>query len=282
LLGGNGAGKTTCMKILTGDHSATTGEAIVNGGNIATNIRSAYQVMGYCPQFDALWPDLTGREHLRIFSMLKGVPTQRATDMSNAMLERMALGPYAERLAGTYSGGNKRKLSVTIALMANPKVVYLDEPSTGMDPASRRFMWSVIQSSMASRAVILTTHSMEEADALCHRIGIMVNGELRCLGTSQHLKNKFGAGLQIHVHTVSGNEANVEQFIRSFLPQAVVVEAFAGQMAVEVENSPMPIADVFERFELGKQACQILEYSVSQTTLEKVFLRFARGQISDE
>ena len=92
----------------------------------------------------------------------------------------------AAKLAGDFSGGNKRKLSVAVALLCDPKIVYLDEPSTGMDPASRRFMWSIIAESMQSRAVVLTTHSMEEADALCTRIGIMVNGKLECLESSQH------------------------------------------------------------------------------------------------
>ena len=173
--------------------------------------RKAFKVMGYCPQvlpsylsflslcthyaqFDALWPDITAREHLQTYGRIKGYSGDHLTLEVNSMLKKMSLENYSDKFAGDFSGGNKRKLSVAIALLCDPKIVYLDEPSTGMDPASRRFMWSIITESMDSRAVILTTHSMEEADALCTRIGIMVNGKLECLGSSQHLKSKFGKG----------------------------------------------------------------------------------------
>ena len=107
----------------------------------------------------------------------------------------MDLRKFENVVAGTYSGGNKRKLSVAIAMLGNPPIVFLDEPSTGMDPHARRFMWTVISriSTLRKRSsVILTTHSMEEAEALSTKMGIMVNGELKCLGSVQHIKNKFG------------------------------------------------------------------------------------------
>lgn len=107
----------------------------------------------------------------------------------------MNLKKYENVCAGTYSGGNKRKLSVAIALLGNPPIVFLDEPSTGMDPAARRFMWNVINRISTTRkksSIILTTHSMEEAEALSTRMSIMVNGTLKCLGSVQHIKNKFG------------------------------------------------------------------------------------------
>lgn len=107
----------------------------------------------------------------------------------------MNLKQYENVCAGTYSGGNKRKLSVAIALLGNPPIVFLDEPSTGMDPEARRFMWNVINRISTTRkksSIILTTHSMEEAEALSTRMSIMVNGTLKCLGSVQHIKNKFG------------------------------------------------------------------------------------------
>ena len=115
----------------------------------------------------------------------------------------MELEPYAGKLAMQLSGGMKRKLCVAIALIGDPKVVLLDEPSAGLDPVSRRNLWDVITKTMASRSVVLTTHSMEEAEALCTRIGIMVKGQLRILGTPQHLKDKFGSGYEI-ILQVSG------------------------------------------------------------------------------
>ena len=115
------------------------------------------------------------------------------------MLTCLELNEFADVVSGSYSGGNKRKLSVGMALIGDPPVVFLDEPSTGMDPAARRSMWNLISETMAGRSVMLTTHSMEECEALCSRIGIMVNGSLVCLGTSQHLKSRFGRGFTLQV-----------------------------------------------------------------------------------
>ena len=196
--------------------------------------RKAFKVMGYCPQvlpsylsflslcthyaqFDALWPDITAREHLQTYGRIKGYSGDHLTLEVNSMLKKMSLENYSDKFAGDFSGGNKRKLSVAIALLCDPKIVYLDEPSTGMDPASRRFMWSIIAESMQSRAVVLTTHSMEEADALCTRIGIMVNGRLECLGSSQHLKSKFGKGCIVQMRVPAEFErAAVDFVLRSF------------------------------------------------------------------
>jgi ABC-type multidrug transport system ATPase subunit len=117
----------------------------------------------------------------------------------------MGLTEYANRSAGTYSGGNKRKLSVAIAMIGEPSIVFLDEPSTGMDPVARRFMWEIISDIVTKRekcSLILTTHSMEECEALCTRIGIMVGGVLRCLGSSQRLRSKYGHGFQFEIGMV--------------------------------------------------------------------------------
>merc|ERR1719444_62072 len=120
------------------------------------------------------------------------------------MLDQLTLTQFADRQAYTFSGGTKRKLSLGIALVGNPRIVFLDEPTTGVDPESRRFMWKLISSTMQGRSVILTTHSMDECEALCSRIGIMVNGRLVCLGTASHLKQAHGSGLRFEVTFKSG------------------------------------------------------------------------------
>ena len=114
----------------------------------------------------------------------------------------MGLTKYKDRVAGSYSGGNKRKLQVAIALIGNPPVIFLDEPSAGMDPEARRFMWKIIERISKFKkysSVILTTHSMEEAEGLCNRIAIQVAGTLKCIGTVQHLKNRFGQGYELEI-----------------------------------------------------------------------------------
>ncbi|RHY74103.1 hypothetical protein DYB30_011295, partial [Aphanomyces astaci] len=201
-LGINGAGKTSTMKILTGDVLPTSGSATLGGFDIMSQQLEVRRLIGYCPQFDALIDLLTVREHLELFASIKGVPSKRICDTVKDKMDQMNLNDFEDKLAGTLSGGNKRKLSVAIALIGSPPIIFLDEPSTGMDPVSRRFMWDVI-ADISTRSkestILLTTHSMEECEALCSRVGIMVGGRLRCVGSVQHLKNRFGDGLMMHI-----------------------------------------------------------------------------------
>uniref|UniRef100_M4C4G7 ABC transporter domain-containing protein n=1 Tax=Hyaloperonospora arabidopsidis (strain Emoy2) TaxID=559515 RepID=M4C4G7_HYAAE len=201
-LGINGAGKTTTMKMLTGDELPTHGTATLGGFDILTQQVEVRRQIGYCPQFDALFELLTVREHLELFASIKGVRRSRLNEAVAEKIKQMNLGDFENKLAGSLSGGNKRKLSVAIAMIGDPRIVFLDEPSTGMDPVSRRFMWDVI-ASISTRGknstIVLTTHSMEESEALCSRVGIMVGGRLRCLGSVQHLKSRFGDGLVVDV-----------------------------------------------------------------------------------
>jgi len=209
LLGINGAGKTTTFKILTGEFLPTTGDAIVQARDhtfhsVTKDLNGARKLMGYCPQFNGLQPNFTAREHIEFYASIRGMPAEMIPAVTNELLERMDLMKYADRQAGTYSGGNKRKLSVALALVGEPEVVFLDEPSTGMDPEARRFMWDVISSMIVGRTIVLTSHSMEECEALCNRIGIMVGGEFKCLGSLQHLKSRFSEGYSIDVRFAYG------------------------------------------------------------------------------
>ncbi|CAN0168144.1 unnamed protein product, partial [Discosporangium mesarthrocarpum] len=210
LLGINGAGKSSTLAMLSGELTeipATSGEAFLAGYNVSTNPEDIHRLVGYCPQFDALFATLTAREHLRLYAAIKGIPASQVESAVDEKIHEMGLTQYADRLAGGFSGGNKRKLSVAIAMIGDPQIVFLDEPSTGMDPMARRFMWDVITRIVTENkecAMILTTHSMEECEALCQRIGIMVGGRIRCLGSSQHLKTRFGKGYQLEV-SVSPN-----------------------------------------------------------------------------
>lgn len=201
-LGTNGAGKTTTLSMLSGEESPTDGTAYIFGSDIRMNPKAARQHIGYCPQFDALLEFLTVQEHLELYARIKGVPDYDLADVVMDKLLEFDLLKQSNKPSFALSGGNKRKLSVAIAMIGDPPVVFLDEPSTGMDPIAKRFMWEVI-SRLSTRqgktAVILTTHSMNEAQALCTRIGIMVGGRLRCIGSSQHLKTRFGNHLELEV-----------------------------------------------------------------------------------
>lgn len=200
LLGTNGAGKTTTFKILCGEIQPTSGICLVNGMNVATDMNKIRHLIGYCPQFDALLDNLTAREHLELYAAIKGIPSQMRERLISEKIIQLNLQKYENVQSGTYSGGNKRKLSVAIALLGNPPIVFLDEPSSGMDPEARRFMWSVVgrvSSGSKKSSVVLTTHSMEEAEALSTKLAIMVEGNIKCIGPVQALKNKYGKGFEI-------------------------------------------------------------------------------------
>ena len=154
----------------------------------------------------------------------------------------MTLEPYADRLCGSYSGGNKRKLSLAIALVGGPAVLVLDEPSSGMDPVSRRHMWDIINRERANRSVVLTTHSMEECEALCTRIGIMTGGRFRCMGSSQHLKSKFGRGYTLDLRIDEAQASEVKAEIIALFPSAELTEAHASKLAFTLEHSSVALA----------------------------------------
>eukprot|EP00475_Leptophrys_vorax_P005671 TRINITY_DN13418_c0_g2_i1.p1 TRINITY_DN13418_c0_g2~~TRINITY_DN13418_c0_g2_i1.p1 ORF type:complete len:1145 (+),score=272.12 TRINITY_DN13418_c0_g2_i1:223-3435(+) len=277
-LGSNGAGKTTTIRMLTLDEFPTSGEAFLNGMNILTDRNDVRHLMGYCPQFDALIDNLTSREHLRLYASIKGVDSSQVESYVSDLIEQLGLSEYADLPCKGYSGGNKRKLSVGIALIGDPPIVFLDEPSTGMDPKSRRSMWNLISTTMKGRSVILTTHSMEECEALCSRIGIMVNGQLRCLGSAQHLKSRFGNGFQLDVSVLEENQKSFMSFVESRFPGSVLLEAQDNNLKFIVPKKDHSLSELFSIIENKKVEVGIVEYSLSETSLEQIFLRFAKDQ----
>ncbi|XP_008415416.1 ATP-binding cassette sub-family A member 1-like isoform X2 [Poecilia reticulata] len=284
LLGVNGAGKTSTFKMLTGDSDVTSGEAYLAGKSVNTEINEAHQNMGYCPQFDAINDLLTGREHLEFYAILRGVPEKEVCEVAEWGIRKLGLIKYVDKAAGSYSGGNMRKLSTAIALIGGPPVVFLDEPTTGMDPKARRALWNAILSIIKEgRSVVLTSHSMEECEALCTRMAIMVNGRFRCLGSVQHLKNRFGDGYTI-ILRVAGPDPDlrlVMEFIERELPGSTLKEKHRNMLQYQLPSSLTSLARIFSLLSKNKEALSIEDYSVSQTTLDQVFVNFAKDQ-SDE
>uniref|UniRef100_A0A8D2J234 P-type phospholipid transporter n=1 Tax=Varanus komodoensis TaxID=61221 RepID=A0A8D2J234_VARKO len=275
LLGVNGAGKTTTFKMLTGDTEVTSGEAIVAGHSVLSQISDVHQNMGYCPQFDAIDDLLTGREHLCLYAHLRGVPAAEVKRVAEWGIQKLGLLTYADQLAGTYSGGNKRKLSTAIALIGCPPLVLLDEPTTGMDPQSRRFLWNSIVSVIRDgRAVVLTSHSMEECEALCTRLAIMVKGTFKCLGTIQHLKYKYGDGYIVTMKIkppkagLMPDLSLTEHFIQVNFPGSVQREKHHNMLQYQI--CTCSLARIFRLILSNKDNLNIEEYSVTQTTLDQV------------
>lgn len=280
-LGTNGAGKTTTLKMLTGDITPTEGDAFVSKAgmqnvSVINQLRKAQNMIGYCPQFDALYPRMTAREHLHMYARIKGIEEHLVAIVTEQLLQTVTLEKFADKPAGTYSGGNKRKLSLCIALMGSPALVLLDEPSSGMDPHARRAMWDVISASMGDgRSVMLTTHSMEECEALCSRVGIMVTGALRCVGTPQHLKNRFGEGYQIEMRVNPGSETMATRYItRNFGAKVMEVHGCRIRARMRMRQN-LSLSKIFAEMEAQKTQLGILNYSISQSSLEQVFMKIA-------
>jgi ATP-binding cassette subfamily A (ABC1) protein 3 len=275
LLGVNGAGKTTTLAMLCCDVAPTSGDAVVDGSSVKGAPQDVQRLIGYCPQKDPILELLTVREHLLLYARLKGIPENVVHAAVESTWRRVGLGPFADRPAGTLSGGNKRKLSLAIAIVGNPVACILDEPSSGMDVQARRHLWDVIATSTADMAVILTTHALDEAEALCGRIGIMVSGRLKCVGTPLQLKQRFGDGHVIDIKAASnpGGDGSDDAdrmlaHVQALLPEAHVVERHGGKLRLGVAA---PLSRIFAA--LDQAPCE--DWAVSQASMESVFCKIA-------
>ncbi|KAL9704634.1 hypothetical protein quinque_008152 [Culex quinquefasciatus] len=286
LLGVNGAGKTSTFKMLTGDEDISSGDAWVNGTSLRTDMTTVHQQIGYCPQFDALIDDLTGRETLMIFALLRGIPKDEVSMVGLRLAEDLNFMKHIDKRTKQYSGGNKRKLSTALALMGRPTVVYLDEPTTGMDPGAKRQLWDVVcKERSAGKSIVLTSHSMEECEALCTKLAIMVNGEFKCIGSTQHLKNKFSNGYYLTVKlkkktTESGPEkvAEIKNYIVAKIPEAELKEEYMESLTYQIPKTDIRWSTMFGIMEQAKQELDIEDYVLGQTSLEQVFLSFTKYQ----
>uniref|UniRef100_A0A3B4GMZ5 P-type phospholipid transporter n=1 Tax=Pundamilia nyererei TaxID=303518 RepID=A0A3B4GMZ5_9CICH len=275
LLGVNGAGKTSTFRMLTGDTPVTHGEAFLSQHSVLTEMERVHQLMGYCPQFDAISDLLTGREHLELYARLRGVPEEFVSKVAQWGVKKLGLNQYADQEAGGYSGGNKRKLSTAISLIGSPPVIFLDEPTTGMDPKAKRFLWNCILSvTKEGRAVVLTSHSMEECEALCTRMAIMVNGRFRCLGSVQHLKNRFGDGYTIILRLADTksdpDSCPVSTYMKECFPSIELKERHQNVLQYQLPSHACCLARVFDVLANNYEELGIVDFSISQTTLDQV------------
>ena len=188
LLGVNGAGKTTLIKMLTGLTAPTAGTALVGGRSITTEPGRVREIIGVSPQETAVAPNLTVKENLELICGIHGFSRQKTEDRVRSTAAQLALEAVMKRKAGKLSGGWQRRVSIAMALISQPQILFLDEPTLGLDVLARRELWDVIRSLKGRVTIILTTHYLEEAEALSDRIGIMKEGHLLAVGTAQELK----------------------------------------------------------------------------------------------
>ncbi|KAJ3261112.1 hypothetical protein HK103_006421 [Boothiomyces macroporosus] len=270
LLGPNGAGKTTLISVLTGIYPPTGGEATIAGFDIYENPQLAFRSIGVCPQFDILWNDLSIEDHLFFYARLKGISPELETSAVRAALELVELLHLAKRLVKGLSGGEKRRVSIAISLVSDPKVVFLDEPTTGLDPDVRRSVWDTIAIARGNRAILLTTHSMEEAEVCCQKVGIMAKGHLKCLGTPAALKENYGYGYKLSITSHKMDKAH--DFVMSILPEGSrCIHNFEQSRKYGFKPDAIQLANVFDLLVLHATDAGIESWGVSQTTLDEIF-----------
>ena len=287
LLGPSGSGKTTVMKMFTGQMGATHGQVLINDEKLS---QKSYQYVGYCPQVDPLWDTLTIREHLESFALLTGVRQSAIKALTRKILTGLRIAHHQNKYVQECSLGVRRKLSFAIAMLGHPTAVFLDEPSSGMDPQSKRLLWDTITETFhLEKGAVLSTHLMPEAEALCNRISILVNGEMKCLGTVHEVKEKYGKGyiLDIKIRKTDQNQEidrhwkQLDQELQKIFPSKTKIEKFTFKHTYSIEERDVPSpAEAFKALDtIRKQSkFSIEEYNFGKTTLEQIFLLFVKSE----
>ena len=192
LLGVNGAGKTTTIRMLTGLSAVTEGEAVVMGHSVKTDLQEVKKITNISPQETAVAGHLTVKENLAFIGKIYGLTKEQTQKNIESVFQTLHLDKVQNQKAKTLSGGWQRRLSIAMALITDPKIIFLDEPTLGLDVLSRRELWKIISALKGKVTIILTTHYLDEVEALCDRIAIMAKGKLMALGTAAELKQKTG------------------------------------------------------------------------------------------
>jgi ABC-type multidrug transport system ATPase subunit len=234
LLGQNGAGKTTLVNVMSGLIAPTHGEAFLFGKSVRNEKSILRDITGTCPQEDLLWEELPARAHIELFAKFRGVKPTQIRAHVDGRLSVVGLLSVGHANVNTFSGGMKRRLSVAMSSVGDPRIIFLDEPTTGLDPLARRKVWGMIEALKPGRVIVLTTHSMEEADALGDQVAIVAGGRLRANGTPLFLKSRFGAGYQINLLADPARVQELRKLVTEYLPGAEVI----GELGDKATDNP--------------------------------------------
>ncbi|XP_065213358.1 phospholipid-transporting ATPase ABCA3-like [Planococcus citri] len=286
LLGVNGAGKTTTFRILTAELIPTLGDASIDGVKMSENRREYLSAAGYCSQTNCFIEQLTAVEMLNLIVCLRGVQAQDTRALVDRWISISGLEEYKNRRCGDYSGGNKRKLCSAMALIGDPKVVFLDEPTSGVDPMARRNLHNVMANSRTlGQTLVLTSHSMEECEAICDRLTIMVSGVMKCIGSVQRLKKLYAQGFSasFKVFDSAAAEGKIPDLQReiqkTFAPSPITLkDSHSGLLFYQISDTSLPWSVLFQKMESIKQRYPDLleDYVLTDTSLEEVFISFAK------
>ncbi|EFA80037.1 ABC transporter A family protein [Heterostelium album PN500] len=283
LLGPNGAGKTTFIHIIGGMYQPTSGDAFINGLSIRNEMHSIYNFLGFCPQHDILYDDLTIQQHLEFYSKLKGLfdTRQKILEHIDYVLGMVKLAEHRNKKITELSGGMKRRVSISIALLGNNKLILLDEPSTGLDPDARRSVWDIIQEIRHDKTILITTHNMEEADVLSNKIAIIASGRLQCVGSPIYLKNRYGNGFKLQIVPLNeGFRSSLIKFVLDNYPMAMQQESVSDELIFLIPKDS-DISTIFDIISKNKHELGIKEWGVSQTSLEEIFMKMVEREESN-
>uniref|UniRef100_A0A8C8RLL9 ABC transporter domain-containing protein n=1 Tax=Pelusios castaneus TaxID=367368 RepID=A0A8C8RLL9_9SAUR len=285
LLGHNGAGKTTLINILGGlsppsDGSASIYKYKLPGMEDMAEIRA---LLGICPQFNVQFEFLTVKENLRVFAVIKGIRSVEVEHEVQKVLKQLDIINIQDIQANKLSGGQKRKLSLGIALLGDPQVLLLDEPTAGLDPCSRHYVWTLLKERRPGRVILFSTQFMDEADILADRKAFISHGRIKCAGSSLFLKKKWGIGYHLRMHVREFcNSESISSLVREYIPDAT----FTGQTENELSYTlPLENVDKFPALFCGLDSHSdwgIINYGVSMTTLEDVFLKLEGEPENDQ
>jgi ABC-2 type transport system ATP-binding protein len=279
LLGPNGAGKTTLIRILTTLTPPTSGTARVGGHDIRTDADGVRRTLGVIPQAFTSDPELTAKENMTIHAKLYGVPGDKRDALIDQLLESVELLKFRDALVKTFSGGMRRRLEIARGLVHSPKIMFLDEPTTGLDPVSRAHVWEMIRTlrDKSELTILLTTHYMEEADKLCDRIAIVDHGKLAALDTPVRLKDSV-PGTEIVEAEFEGAPANwIEQL--HALDHATGVTQHEEVVHITSHDGPATVAALMDLARTRKVT--VKRVSVQSTTLDDVFLHYTGSALRD-
>ena len=279
LLGPNGAGKTTLIRMLTTLTPPTSGTARVGGYDIVKEADAVRNILGVIPQALTSDPELTAAENLLIHAKLFGVPAEKRAELIHQLLLAVDLERFADTLVRNFSGGMRRRLEIARGLVHSPKIMFLDEPTTGLDPVSRVNVWELIRrlQEHSGLTILLTTHYMDEADKLCDRIAIVDHGKLAALDTPTRLKDNV-PGTDVVEAEFEGEPQDWFDQLHG-LAQAATVTQRDGLVRIASHNGPETVAALMD---LARQrGVTVKKVSVQSTTLDDVFLHFTGSQLRD-
>jgi ABC-2 type transport system ATP-binding protein len=279
LLGPNGAGKTTLIRILTTLTPPTSGTARVGGHDIRTGADGVRQTLGVIPQAFTSDPELTAKENMTIHAKLYGVPADKRDVLIDQLLESVELLKFRDSLVRTFSGGMRRRLEIARGLVHSPKIMFLDEPTTGLDPVSRAHVWEMIWSlrDKSELTILLTTHYMDEADKLCDRIAIVDHGKLAALDTPIRLKDSV-PGTEIVEAEFEGAPTDWTEQLRA-LAHATGVTEHDDVIHITSHDGPATVAALMDLSRARNVT--VKRVSVQSTTLDDVFLHYTGSALRD-